>query len=165
MSEIDALNGKYLTFYLKKELYGIPVKTILQIIAIPVVTPIPNTPEFVKGVINLRGKIIPVIDLRLKFGIESIEYNDRTSIVVIKVDINEKEVFIGSIVDTVSEVIDIHEDQIEDRPEFGIRLNTDYILAMAKVDNKVVTLLNIPKILSEKDLTKLTTDSTQKDSN
>ncbi|MEA1972941.1 MAG: chemotaxis protein CheW [Candidatus Cloacimonadota bacterium] len=156
MNDAENYEGKYLTFYLKRELYGIPVSTILQIIAIPDITPIPNTPKFVKGVINLRGKIIPVIDLRLKFGIEQTEYNERTSIIVIKIDIDEKEIFIGVIVDTVAEVIDIDSKEIEERPEFGVKLNTDFILAMAKVNDRVVTLINIPKILSEKDLSKLT---------
>ncbi len=147
-----ALRGKYLTLKLKDELYGISVTTILQIIAIPTITPIPNTPNFVKGVINLRGKIIPVIDLRLKFNLEEMTNNDRTSIVIINFEQNEKKMFIGIIVDAVAEVIDIHENEIEDKPDFGIKMNTDFILGIAKITDRVVTLLNIEKILTQKEL-------------
>ena len=148
----DEFSGKYLTFWLKEELYGISVGSILQIIAIPQITPIPKTPEFVRGVINLRGKIIPVIDLRLKFNLEKQEYDARTSIIVIKSVVNQAEVYIGIIVDTVLEVIDIATGQIEDRPSFGVDMDMDYIKAMAKVDEKVITLLNIDNIVTKNDL-------------
>jgi purine-binding chemotaxis protein CheW len=151
--DIFEICGKYLTFNLIDEHYGINVDHILQIIAIPDVTPIPKTPEFVKGVINLRGKIIPVIDLRLKFKLPSQEYNDRTSIVIIKVKVDSNEIYIGIIVDKVLEVLDIHNQDIEKTPEFGVQLDTEYLLGMAKVKNKVVSLLNINKVLTEEELT------------
>lgn len=149
------LSGKYLTFNLMEEFYGINVDRILQIIAIPDITKIPKTPEFVKGVINLRGKIIPVIDLRLKFKLPTQEYNDRTSIVIIKVKTEKSEIFIGIIIDKVLEVLDIHAEDIENTPTFGVKLDTEFILGMAKVKNKVVTLLNINKILTETELTQI----------
>lgn len=151
----NTLAGKYLSFILKNEIYGINVDYILQIIAIPQITPIPNAPEFIKGVINLRGKIIPVIDLRLRFNLEEAPYNARTSIIVIKATIAEEELFIGVIVDTVQEVIDITLDQIEDKPAFGVKSDTDYIIAMAKVKQKVITLLDIVSVLSKEDLKKI----------
>lgn len=151
--EMGDLAGKYLTFNLMDEHYGINVDRILQIIAIPDITPIPKTPSFVKGVINLRGKIIPVIDLRSKFRLPVQDYNDRTSIVIIKVKLAETEIFIGVIVDKVLEVLDINQNDIEKTPKFGVQLDTEYILGMAKVKNKVVTLLNINKVLTEEELT------------
>ena len=154
-TEITTFEGKYLTFNLMEEYYGINVDKILQIIAIPDVTQIPQTPSFVKGVINLRGKIIPVIDLRLRFRLPEQEYNDRTSIVIIKIKTEKGEVFIGIIVDKVLEVLDIHSNEIENTPAFGVELDTQYILAMAKVKNKVVTLLDISKILTVSELSQL----------
>ena len=157
----DDFSGKYLTFWLKEELYGISVGSILQIIAIPQITPIPKTPEFVRGVINLRGKIIPVIDLRLKFNLEKQEYDARTSIIVIKSIVNQAEVYIGIIVDTVLEVIDIAPGQIEDRPSFGVDMDMDYIKAMAKVDERVITLLDIDHVISKDDLIQINKSNKQ----
>jgi len=153
--ETSVYEGKYLTFNLMDEYYGINVDRILQIIAIPDITKIPKTPPFVRGVINLRGKIIPVIDLRLRFKLPEQEYNDRTSIVIIKIKTEKNEIFIGIIVDKVIEVLDIHVDEIEKTPTFGVELDTQFILAMAKVKNKVVTLLDISKILTDIELTQL----------
>jgi purine-binding chemotaxis protein CheW len=144
--------GKYLTFRLLDEIYGIRVEAILQIVAIPPITPIPRTPPFVKGVINLRGKIIPVIDLRLRFDLAETEYDARTSIVILKSKTDHGDLFIGVIVDTVIEVLDILSEQIEEKPEFGIELDTEYILGMAKVKDKVVTLLDIEHVLTRDEL-------------
>lgn len=152
LNELQHLKGKYLTFILLDEYYGINVEHILQIIAIPDITPIPRTPDFVKGVINLRGKIIPVIDLRTRFQLPTAAYNDRTSIVIIKLNKDGTEMYIGIIVDKVLEVMDIIENDIEKTPAFGIELDTEYILGMAKVKSKVITLLNINKVLTEEEL-------------
>lgn len=146
------LEGKYLSFRLQDEQYGINVDNILQIIAIPQITPIPKTPDFVKGVINLRGKIVPVIDLRLRFSLPFRKYNERNSIVVLRIKIENDVVFIGVIVDNVQEVLDIKAANIEDSPTFGVKLDTDYILGMAKLNNKVITLLNIDNVLTNQDL-------------
>lgn len=151
-NEVFDLSGKYLSFNLLDELYGINVDRILQIIAIPDITPIPKTPDFVKGVINLRGKIIPVIDLRKKIHLPSEDYTDRTSIVIIKVESGNREIFIGTIVDKVLEVMDIRQEDIENTPDFGIKLNTEYIAGIAKVKGKVITLLNINRVLTEEEL-------------
>jgi purine-binding chemotaxis protein CheW len=128
------------------------VDWILQIIAIPEITKIPKTPHFVRGVINLRGKIIPVMDLRLRFKLPEQAYNERTSIVIIKIKTERVEVFIGIIVDKVIEVLDIHANEIEQTPTFGVDLDTQFILGMAKVKGKVVSLLNISEILTGIDL-------------
>jgi len=153
--ETSAFEGKYLTFNLMEEYYGVNVDWILQIIAIPDITKIPKTPPFVKGVINLRGKIIPVMDLRLRFKLPEQEYNERTSIVIIKIKTDKSEVFIGIIVDKVLEVLDIHANEIEKRPTFGVDLDVQFILGMAKVKNKVVTLLNMNQILTDVELSQL----------
>ena len=155
MSETSVFEGKYLTFNLMEEYYGINVDRIMQIIAIPDITKIPKTPPFVRGVINLRGKIIHVIDLRLRFRLPEQDYNDRTSIVIIKIQAEKGEVFIGVIVDKVIEVLDIHANEIEKTPTFGVQLNTQFILAMAKVKNKVATLLDIGNILTDIELNQL----------
>ena len=153
--ETSSFEGKYLTFNLMEEYYGIDVNWILQIIAIPDITQIPKTPPFVKGVINLRGKIVPVIDLRLRFKLPEQKYNDRTSIVILKFKSDKGEIYIGIIIDKVIEVLDIHTKEIEKTPTFGVELDTMFILAMAKVKNKVVTLLDVEKIFSETELTQI----------
>jgi purine-binding chemotaxis protein CheW len=147
--------GKYLTFSLKKEEYGIGILKVKEIIGMMPVTSVPRTPEFVKGVINLRGKVIPVVDLRLKFEMESIEYTDRTCIIVVEIDSNETTVLIGIVVDAVSEVLNIKESEIEETPQFGTSLNTEYILGMAKMEGGVKILLDIDKVLSQEEVTKL----------
>ena len=153
--EASGLQGKYLTFNLMEELYGINVDWILQIIAIPDITKIPKTPPFVKGVINLRGKIIPVMDLRLRFKLPELEYNERTSIIIIKIKSEKSEIFIGLIVDNVLEVLDISGVDTEKTPAFGVDLDTQFIMGMAKVKNRVVTLLNIGEILTDIELSQL----------
>jgi purine-binding chemotaxis protein CheW len=140
--------GKYLTFSLAEEEYGIGILKIKEIIGMMPITTVPRTPEFVKGVINLRGKVIPVIDLRLRFGMEELEYNERTCIIVVEIESRTGTVLIGIVVDSVSEVLNIKGDDIEDTPTFGARLNTDYILGMAKMERSVKILLDIDRVLS-----------------
>jgi purine-binding chemotaxis protein CheW len=144
--------GKYLTFSMADEEYGIGILKIKEIIGMMVITTVPQTPEFVKGVINLRGKVIPVIDLRLRFGMEAIDYTDRTCIVVVEVAGSAGTVQIGIVVDSVSEVLNIKGDEIEDTPTFGTKLNTDYILGMAKMEGGVKILLDIDRVLSTEEV-------------
>ena len=143
------LSGKYLTFRLAGEDYGIPLLQVKEIIGMMPITAVPRTPGFVKGVINLRGKVIPIIDLRLKFGMEAMDYTERTCIIVVEIEAGEQTVLIGIVVDSVSEVLNITAEQIENTPEFGTKLDTDYILGMAKTDDGVKILLNIDKVLSQ----------------
>ncbi len=140
--------GKYLTFSLGNEEYGIYILKIKEIMGMMPITSVPQTPDFVKGVINLRGKVIPVVDLRLKFGMEPVEYTDRTCIVVVEISDKNTNILIGCVVDSVSEVLSIKEDDIEDTPEFGSRVDTDYLLGMAKLNHGVKILLDIGKVLS-----------------
>lgn len=140
--------GKYLTFVLAAEEYGISILKIKEIIGMMPITTIPQTPDFVKGVINLRGKVIPVVDLRLRFGMKRIDYTERTCIIVVEISGGTGTVMIGIVVDSVSEVLNIKGGDIEETPAFGTKLNTDYILGMAKVQGGVKILLDIDRVLS-----------------
>ena len=144
---MEEREGKYLTFTLADEEYGIGILKIKEIIGMMTITTVPQTPEFVKGVINLRGKVIPVIDLRLRFGMESMDYTERTCIIVVEIDGKVGTVQIGIVVDSVSEVLNIKADEIDDTPTFGTKLNTDYILGMAKMEGGVKILLDINRVL------------------
>ena len=142
------LAGKYLTVVLENEAYGIAVLKVREIIRIQKVTPVPQMPDYVKGVINLRGRVIPIVDLRVKFGLKA-EFTERTCIVVVQVKLTaEQTVQMGLIVDTVEEVIILTAEVIEPTPEFGARLSTEYILGMAKVKGQVNTLLDLDRVVA-----------------
>ena len=141
--------GKYLTFELANEEYGIGILKVKEIIGMMPVTSVPQTPEFLKGVINLRGKVIPVVDLRTKFGMPFREDTDKTCIIVVQIERNGQLATMGIIVDEVSEVLDINADQIDPPPEFGMNIRTDFILGIGKLEQKVVILLDVDKVLSE----------------
>ena len=143
--------GKYLTFSLAGEEYGIGILKIKEIIGMMPITPVPKTPGYVKGVINLRGKVIPVADLRLKFGMPEMGYTDRTCIVVVEIEGGRGPVLMGIVVDSVSEVLNIRGGEIEDTPAFGTRMDTDYILGMAKMGGGVKILLDIDKVLKSEE--------------
>ena len=140
--------GKYLTFSLAEEEYGIGILKIKEIIGMMPVTTVPRTPEYVKGVINLRGKVIPIIDLRLRFGMESIDYSERTCIIVVEIDGQTGTVQVGVVVDAVSEVLNVDTKDIEDTPQFGRSLDTEYILGMAKMEGGVKILLDVDQVLT-----------------
>ena len=142
-----ARDGKYLTFSLAGEEYGIGILKVREIIGMMSITPVPQTPEFVKGVINLRGKVIPVIDLRLRFGLEATVYKERTCIIVVEIDGDSGSLPMGIVVDAVSEVLNIRGADIENTPTFGVKLNTDFILGMAKTGGGVKILLDIDRVL------------------
>ncbi|MCK4626550.1 MAG: purine-binding chemotaxis protein CheW [Phycisphaerae bacterium] len=146
--EVQTRAGKYLTFALAGEEYGLEILKVREIIHIMDITAVPQTPDYVKGVINLRGKVIPVVDLRIKVGMPEAERTNQTCIIV--VDIGDVET--GIIVDKVSEVMNILAEDIEDAPSFGANVNTDYILGIGKADEKVTILLDISKLLSQSDL-------------
>jgi purine-binding chemotaxis protein CheW len=151
--------GKYLVFHLGKEEFGVHVLKVREIMGIQEITGVPQTPMFVKGVINLRGKVIPVIDLRAKFGLPETEYTARTCIIVLQVlqDFGDHRgnIQMGVIVDGVSEVLTIQEGEIEDTPAFGDDVRMPYILGMAKVKGKVKILLDIDQVLTNQEITGL----------
>lgn len=140
--------GKYLTVVLDDEAYGIAVLKVREIIRMQKITPVPQTPAFVKGVINLRGRVIPIVDLRVKFGLKA-EFGDRTCIVVVQVSPNPDQVIhMGLIVDSVEEVTNVNSEEIEPVPEFGAQIDTSYLLGMAKVKGQVKTLLNLDRVVA-----------------
>lgn len=147
--------GKYLTFSLAGEEYGIGILKIKEIIGMMPITTVPQTPAFVKGVINLRGKVIPVIDLRLRFHMNAIDYSERTCIIVVEISGISGMIQIGIVVDAVSEVLNIRGADIEETPTFGTKLNTEYILGMAKVEGGVKILLDIDQVLSAEEISTL----------
>ncbi len=147
--------GKYLTFALAQEEYGLEILKVREIIGYIDVTAVPQTPPHVKGVINLRGQVIPVIDLRTKFGMETTDVTEETCIIVVEIALASRTFSTGIVVDHVQEVLDIPGSSIEDPPQFGATVNTDFILGMAKVDDSVKILLDINRVLSEEQLESL----------
>jgi purine-binding chemotaxis protein CheW len=142
------LGGKYLTFRLDNEEYGLEILKVREIIGMMDITAVPRTPEFVRGVINLRGNVIPVIDLRLRFMMPPAEQTDETCIIVVDVEGVE----MGIVVDRVSEVLDIADEEIQEAPSFGVAVDTDFILGIGKVAARVAILLNISEVLTTEDL-------------
>jgi purine-binding chemotaxis protein CheW len=147
--------GKYLTFSLANEEYGLEILKVREIIGIMDITAVPQMPPYVKGVINLRGKVIPVIDLRLKFGLEPAEYTDQTCIVVVDVG-----TLTGIIVDTVQEVLDIDSSQIDPPPPLGGSIDTSFVLGMGKVKDDVKILLDIDKVLDADEIREIEHNAT-----
>ena len=142
------LAGKYLTTVLDREAYGIAVLKVREIIRMQKITPVPQMPAYVKGVINLRGRVIPVVDLRIKFGLPA-EFAERTCIVVVQVRLpSEQTVQMGLIVDSVEEVVTLTDAELEPTPDFGTQADTSYLLGMAKVKGQVKTLLDIDKVVA-----------------
>ena len=148
---METHSGIYLTFKLGKESYGIHVLKVEQIIGYTEITKIPRMPEFIKGVINLRGKIIPLMDLRLKFRLEEKAYTDRAIFIVLEVKLNGEKKQMALAVDAVSEVLNIGENDIEQTPRYGIEVDDDFIIGMAKKNSNVIMLLDIEKLLNEKE--------------
>jgi purine-binding chemotaxis protein CheW len=151
----DGRAGKYLTFDLAGEEFGVRVLKVREIMGLQEITPVPQTPSHVKGVINLRGKIVPVIDLRLKFGLPPAEYNQRTCIIVTQVQGEAAPLVVGVVVDGVSEVLTLSAGEIEDTPDFGENFSGGYLLGMAKAKGKVKILLDIDWVLSTQDFQRL----------
>jgi purine-binding chemotaxis protein CheW len=139
--------GKYLTFSLAGEEYGVPVLKVREIIKMMAITVVPQVPHYVQGVINLRGKVITVVDLRLKFGFDAHEQTDETAVVVVEVKVDGGKVLMGVVVDSVSDVLNIQADEIENTPAFGDRVVTDYLCGMAKVKGRVKILLDLDRAL------------------
>lgn len=144
----QAKAGLYLTFSLGEEIYGLEILTVQEIIGMTPVTCVPRTPDFVRGVINLRGRVIPVIDLRVKFDMPATEDTARTCIIVVQVGEAGQRVTMGVIVDEVAEVADVPGAQIEPSPAFGAAVDTAFILGVGKIGDKVVMLLDADKVLS-----------------
>jgi purine-binding chemotaxis protein CheW len=153
--KVDHRAGKYLTFHLGNEEFAVQVLRVREIMGIQEITAVPQTPDYVKGVINLRGKVIPVVDLRLKFGLPEIAYTQRTCIIVAQIENRGTKLLIGIIVDCVSEVLTLQTTDIEDTPDFGSGVETPYLLGMAKIKGKVKILLDINMVLTAQEVMSL----------
>jgi len=150
--EPSSLAGKYLTFELGEETYGVGILKVQEIIKMQEITKVPRTPEYVKGVINLRGKVMPIVSLRCLFGMEEAETSRNTCIIVMQVQQGETSVILGVIADKVSEVLEIGEEEIEPAPSFGTQVDTHFILGMAKTKDAVKILLDADKVMNEETL-------------
>ena len=146
--EISDIEGKFLTFVLGEEIYGIEILKAREIIGLMDITTVPQTPDYMKGVINLRGKVIPVIDLRKKFSMQEGVHTQETCVIVVEVNSSS----IGLIVDSVSEVSDITGEEIENAPSYGQGIDTSFIMGLGKVKDKIIILLDIDAVLSTEEL-------------
>lgn len=149
---VEKQEGKHLIFQLEERGYGIPILTVNEIIGIMDITPIPRAPSFIKGIINLRGKIIPVMDLRLKFGMDEKPYDEQTCIIIVNILIEGTVKQIGVVVDIVSEVVDIPASEIEAPPKYGTDDNGEFLSGIGKIKDKVVMLLNIEKVIYSEEI-------------
>ncbi len=147
-TQTETQAGLYLTFALEKELYGLQILAVQEIIQLVAITAVPRTPDFVRGVINLRGKVIPVVDLRRKFAMDTVEDTEQSCIIVVQVATNGSALTMGVVVDQVAEVLDVAADQIEPPPAFGAAVDTGFILGMGKVGDSVIMLLDIRRVLA-----------------
>ena len=151
-AKADDRAGKYLVFQLGREEFGIRVPKVREIMGVQDITAVPQQPAHVKGVINLRGKVIPVVDLRLKFGLPPAPYTQRTCIIVVQLRGGANSVLTGIVVDGVAEVLNLAAADIEDTPDFGHGAATPYLLGMAKVKSKVKILLDIDEVMNTQEL-------------
>ncbi|MDF2676120.1 MAG: CheW protein [Bacillota bacterium] len=146
--EEDTLKDKYLTFFICNQMFGIAVKDVVQIVGIQEITSIPEFPDYAKGIINLRGAIIPIIDVRLRLHKEEVAYNDKTCIIVTKI----QDSLIGYIVDAVNEVTNIEKANISEPPKMGTTYVNKFLIGVAKINDKITLLLDTQKMLSEEEL-------------
>jgi len=153
MEESDTVNSKqYVTFCLAEELFGVEVSRTREILSVISVTSVPQTPEYMLGVINLRGQVVPVIDMRLKLGLSAADETQDTCIIVVEVLVDGEPIVVGALADAVREVLEIKSDAIEPPPRLGTRLNTEFIKGMGKIDEEFLILLDIDKIFNSDEL-------------
>jgi purine-binding chemotaxis protein CheW len=147
---------QYLTFKLEEEIFALDVAKVREILEESSITKVPQTPDFMRGVINLRGSVVPVIDLRLKFGMSRTEKTVNTCIIVVEVQLDDEVIVLGALADSVQEVIEMEPQQIEAAPHIGSRLNTDFIKGMGKVDGRFIMILDIDRVFSSDELMTVT---------
>jgi len=147
-SETDPDADQFLTFVLATEEYGVDILRVREIKGWDSVTPIPNTPSYIKGVINLRGTIVPIVDLRQRFGMEEIEYGPMTVVIVLKIECADRDRIMGIVVDAVSDVYDVPKEEMKDAPDFGSVVDTEFIRGLATVEEKMIIILDIDHLLS-----------------
>ena len=150
--DVAVEKSQYLTFTLDKEQYAIDVAKVKEVLEYSTVTKVPRTPQFMRGVINLRGSVVPVVDLRMKFDMGETEKTINTSIIVVEVIIEGETVVIGTLADSVQEVIDLDRGQIEPTPQIGTKIDADFIEGIGKQDGRFIMILNIDRVFTESDL-------------
>ncbi|MCP4157348.1 MAG: chemotaxis protein CheW [bacterium] len=151
--EKQAGEGQYLTFKLGEEIYALEITNVREVLDFTRVTKVPKTPHFMKGVINLRGGVVPVVDLRLKFGMSETDKTVDTCIIIVEITIDEENSLIGALADSVQEVMDLDEEHIEPPPKIGTHLDTSFIKGMGKHNDNFIIILNIEKVFSVRELT------------
>ena len=154
-TETQARGGKYLTFALGSEEYGLEILKVREIFGYMDITAVPHTPAYIKGVINLRGQVISVIDLRSRFDMPPVPRTEHTCIIVVEIKTEGRKINMGIVVDRVSEVLNIPQTHIEDAPSFGVDLDTSFILGMGKINNRVKILLDIDRVLTRQDISEM----------
>jgi purine-binding chemotaxis protein CheW len=147
---------QYLTFKLADEIFALDVAKVREILEVTTITKVPQTPDFMRGVINLRGSVVPVVDMRLKFGMSMTEQTVNTCIIVVEISLDGDSLVLGALADSVQEVVEMEAEKIEPAPHIGTKLNTDFIRGMGKVDDHFVMILDIDKIFSSAELADLT---------
>ena len=143
---------QYLSFKLSDEIYALDIAKVREVLDFTTVTKVPRTPEFMRGVINLRGSVVPVVDLRLKFGMTKTESSVNTCIIIVEVKVDDETTILGALADSVQEVLDLGPDHIEPAPKIGTRLNTEFIKGMGKHNNAFLIILDIDKVFSTSEL-------------
>ena len=151
-TECSALAGRYLTFNLGGEIYGLPILKVQEIISLMKITKVPRTPPFVLGVVNLRGKVVPIVNMRLKFGLDLVQDTERTCIILVQIAYSSQAITIGVLVDEVREVLNLLAEQISKTPPMGASVDTEFIMGMGRVDDNVVMLLDLDKAFSSEEL-------------
>jgi len=151
-AELDSDADQYLTFILGEEEYGVDILRVQEIKGWDSVTPIPNTPEYIKGVINLRGTIVPIVDLRQRFSMPEVEYGPITVVIVLKIQCADRDRIMGIVVDAVSDVYDVPPEEMKDAPDFGNVVDTEFVHGLATVDEKMIIILDIDHLLSDSEI-------------
>lgn len=155
IEEFASINNSYLTFKLGKEHFAAHASKVLNILELTPITYVPKSPQHLKGVTNLRGSVLPVIDTRIKFGMSQTEYTNNTCILVLSVNIEDEEVNVGALVDSVQEVVEVDDDKILDPPSVGSKYKSEYVSGILKVKGQFIMLLEIDKIFATDDVIKL----------
>lgn len=153
MSELnEAASQQYVTFSLGDEMFGVEVSRTKEILSMTSATKVPQTPDYLLGVINLRGQVVPVVDMRLKLGLPATAETEETCIIVVEVNVDDEIITVGALADAVKEVLDISDNQIEPPPKLGTRLKTEYITGMGKAGDEFTILLNIDRVFTDEEL-------------
>lgn len=149
LSEFNEKTGQYLTFKLDEEMFALEISAVREVLEFSSVTKIPRTPDFMRGVINLRGNVVPVMDLKLKFGMEKTEKVINTCVIIVETLVGGEEIILGALADSVQEVVDIELAEIEPPPKIGVKLDADFIKGMGKRNDEFIIILDINKVFSD----------------